>query len=507
MMARTIMVQGTASSVGKSLLVTGLCRLLHRSGLRVAPFKSQNMALNAHVTLDGREIGRAQAVQAEAAGVAATVDMNPILLKPEGDARSQVVLLGRSAGSMSAREYHEHKPELRRIVAECLQRLREEYEVVVIEGAGSPAEINLRERDIVNMHVARIADAPVILVGDIDRGGVFAALVGTMELLEPDERARVAGFVINKFRGDMSLLKPGLDFLEQRTGVPVVGVVPYVPRLRIADEDSVSLDARRRRGAAGPDELEVAVVCLPRISNYDDVQALEHEPGVVVRFVERADDVAGADVVIVPGTKSTIADLSWLRETGLAAALTLRASRGGPILGICGGCEILGERIEDPDHVESTETGTEGLGLLPIQTHFERTKTTARVVARSLNRGFFGGDISNRATFEGYEIHMGRVATTRRDVAAFEITERGGRRECAGDGAVDTSGAVVGTMIHGLLEDSELRSAILRALRRRRGLPEPTSTAQMPTRDAEYDRLAKVLGESLDGDWLQRILG
>ncbi|HEV3193761.1 MAG TPA: cobyric acid synthase, partial [Polyangiaceae bacterium] len=279
MTGRTVMVQGTASSVGKSLLVTGLCRLLHRSGLRVAPFKSQNMALNAHVTLDGGEIGRAQAVQAEAAGVIATVDMNPILLKPEGDARSQVVVLGRSVGSMSAREYHEHKPDLRRIIAECLQRLRANHDVVVIEGAGSPAEINLRERDIVNMHVARIADAPVLLVGDIDRGGVFAAIVGTMELLEPDERARVAGFVINKFRGDITLLRPGLEFLEKRTGVPVVGVVPYVPRLRIADEDSVSLDARRRRGPVGPDDLEVAVVCLPRISNYDDVQALEHDPG------------------------------------------------------------------------------------------------------------------------------------------------------------------------------------------------------------------------------------
>jgi len=507
MMARTIMVQGTASSVGKSLLVTGLCRLLYRSGLRVAPFKSQNMALNAHVTLDGGEIGRAQAVQAEAAGVVATVDMNPILLKPEGDARSQVVVLGRSIGSMSAREYHEHKPDLRRIIAECLQRLRETHDVVVIEGAGSPAEINLRERDIVNMHVARLADAPVLLVGDIDRGGVFAAIVGTMELLEPDERARVAGFVINKFRGDIALLRPGLEFLEKRTGVPVVGVVPYVPALRIADEDSVSLDARRRRGPAGADELEIAVVCLPRISNYDDVQALEHEPGVVVRFVERAGDVARADLVVVPGTKSTMADLAWLRESGLAAALTLRARRGGPIVAICGGCEILGERIEDPDGVESTEAMAEGLGLLPIRTHFERSKTTARVVARCLGRGFFGSEVSGSARFEGYEIHMGRVTTTRSGAAAFEITERGGRGECADDGAVDAGGAVVGTMIHGLLEDNELRAAILRTLRRRRGLGEPTHAAPIPTREGEYDRLADAVGESLDADWLRRILG
>jgi adenosylcobyric acid synthase len=289
--------------------------------------------------------------------------------------------------------------------------------------------------------------------------------------------------------------------------VPVVGVVPYVPRLRIADEDSVSLDARRRRGPVGPDDLEVAVVCLPRISNYDDVQALEHEPGVVVRFVERAEDIARADLVIVPGTKSTMADLAWLRESGLAAALTRRARREEPVIGICGGCEILGERIEDPDRVESTESAAEGLGLLPIRTHFGRSKTTARVVARSAGRGFFGGDISRSARFEGYEIHMGRIATTRSEVAAFEITERGGRRECTDDGAVDASGAVVGTMIHGLLEDNELRSTILRALRRRRGLTEPTSAAPMPTRDDEYNRLADAVGESLNADWLDQVLG
>jgi adenosylcobyric acid synthase len=503
--ARTIMVQGTASSVGKSLIVTGLCRMLVNAGLRVAPFKSQNMALNAHVTPEGGEIGRAQAVQADAAKIVPTVDMNPILLKPEGDSRSQVVVLGRPLGTMSAREYHERKPELHHVIAESLERLRRSCDVVVIEGAGSPAEINLRDRDIVNMHVARIADAPVVLVGDIDRGGVFASLVGTMELLQEDERIRIAAFLINRFRGDVGLLRPGLDFLEKRTGVPVLGVVPHIPGLRVADEDSMSLDARRHRGPAAADEIEVAVVCLPRISNFDDVQPLEHEPGVVVRFVERPEPVERADLVIVPGTKSTVADLLWMRDSGIAAALMRRARSAEPILGVCGGCQMLGERIDDRNRVESDRNSVEGLGVLPLRTSFERTKVTARVKVRSSGRGFFACDMDENGRFEGYEIHMGRVETTRDDAHAFEITERNGRRESAQDGAVDSSGAVVGTMIHGLLEDEGLRGGMLRALRRRRGLPQ-VDAPPLPSLDAEYDRLAGILRKSLDWERFKRIL-
>ncbi|MEY4549447.1 MAG: Cobyric acid synthase, partial [Pseudomonadota bacterium] len=276
MLARTLMIQGTGSSVGKSLFVTALCRMFRQQGIDVAPFKSQNMALNSAVTPDGLEIGRAQAVQAEAAGLAPSVDMNPILLKPEGHQQSQVVVLGRPAMRLSAREYHEHKPRLQGVIAEALERLRRRHQLVIIEGAGSPAEINLKARDIVNMYVARLADAPVLLLGDIDRGGVFAALLGTLELLEPDERERIAALVINKFRGDVSLLEPGLDFLRERTGKPVLGVVPHVPGLRIADEDSVALEGRQapRPGAS----LQVRVLRLPHISNYDDVLALEHEP-------------------------------------------------------------------------------------------------------------------------------------------------------------------------------------------------------------------------------------
>ncbi len=507
MTARTIMVQGTASSVGKSLLVTALCRIFRQEGRRVAPFKAQNMALNAYVTPDGGEIGRAQAVQADAAGIPPSVEMNPILLKPEGDARSQVVVLGKAIGSLSAREYDQKKRELRGVVAAALARLREEYDLLVIEGAGSPAEINLREGDIVNMHVARTADAPVLLVGDIDRGGVFAALVGTMELLEPDERARVAGFIINKFRGDLTLLKPGLDFLERRTGAPVLGVVPYIPRLRIADEDSVSLDARRARRPPRPDEVSIAVVCLPRIANYDDFEPLEHEPGVHVRFVDRPEDVLAADLAILPGSKSTIADLAWLRESGLAAALVERGRRGAPVLGICGGCQMLGERIDDDERVESSgPTSVDGLGLVRARTRFGRSKTTARVAARSLGRGFLAAHLASDFPLEGYEIHMGRVECAPDD-AAFAIVQRTGRGGEGGlDGVVGGGGAIVGTMLHGLFENGPLRAAVLRFLRERRGLSAPFAAAPIPSKAAEYDRLARAVREHVDIPRLARIV-
>ncbi|WP_437577780.1 cobyric acid synthase [Sorangium sp. So ce887] len=510
MTALTVMVQGTASSVGKSLLCTALCRMFQRRGLRVAPFKSQNMALNSFATLDGGEIGRAQAVQAEAARVAPTVDMNPVLLKPEGDSRSQVVVLGKPIGSLHARDYFAYRGELKDIIARSLGRLREAHDVVVIEGAGSPAEINLKDRDIVNMHVARVADAPVLLAGDIDRGGVFAALVGTMALLEPDERARVAAFVINKFRGDITLLEPGLEMLTARTGVPVLGVVPYLKHLRIADEDSVSLEGRRRRGAAGPGQIDIAVVGLPRISNYDDVEPLEHERDVVVRFIERPDEIGGADLVVLPGTKSTMADLAWLRASGLAEAVAARARQGGWTLGICGGCQMLGGAIEDPEGVESAEPAARGLGLLDVGTRFERTKTTAQVRARLAGDSFLGaGDAASAGEGEltGYEIHMGRVERVGGARAAFAIGSRSGRAEAALDGAVSADGAVVGTMIHGLFENDGLRRSLLAALRERRGLPAPAGATAIPSRHEEYDRLATAVEASLDRALLDRIVG
>jgi adenosylcobyric acid synthase len=504
MTARTIMVQGTASSVGKSIVTAALCRLFVQEGLRVAPFKSQNMALNAFVTPDGGEIGRAQAVQAVAARVVPTVDMNPILLKPEGDARSQVVVLGKPLGSLSALDYQAKKPDLREIVAGALSRLRADYDVVVIEGAGSPAEINLRPRDIVNMFVAQLADAPVLLVGDIDRGGVFAAFVGTLELLEPQERARIAAFVINKFRGDIKLLEPGLDMLTERTGVPVLGVLPYLQRLQIADEDSVSLDERRGRRRAGPDEVEIAVVRLPRISNYDDFQPLEHEPGVVVRFVEHAREFEAADLVVLPGTKSTLADLAWLRETGMATAITERAARGELVLGVCGGCQMLGAKIIDPHRIESDKEQAEGLGLLGVETEFGFEKRTTQLRGRRAEASFLLSEEGAQIT--GYEIHMGRVSRAPGCRAAFAITERNGQEQAALDGALSADGAVVGTMIHGLFENPSVRRSLLASLRSKKGLP-PSTHLAAPTASDEFDRIAGVLRESVDMNLLLGLIG
>ena len=495
MTGSVIMVQGTASSVGKSLVVTGLCRLFRRAGLRVAPFKAQNMALNAAVAADGGEIGRAQAVQADAAGIDPTVDMNPILLKPEGDSRSQVVVLGKPSASMSATEYHRHKPELRAVVRDALARLRAHFDVVVIEGAGSPAEVNLKDRDIVNMDVAKAAGARVLLVGDIDRGGVFAAFVGTMELLPPDERALVGGFLVNKFRGDPRLLDSGLDFLRERTGVPVVGVLPYLRGLRIADEDSVSLDHRRRTRRAAPGELEIAIVRLPRIANYDEFDALEHEPGVVVRYVDQPEELRGADLVVLPGSKSTAPDLRWLRASAVADELAARAARGDPILGVCGGCQMLGRAVLDPDRVESDEAEAAGLGLLPIVTRFRREKTTARVRARPIAALLGPGE---GVEVGGYEIHMGQVERLA-GPPALRLLARNGAACDVEDGAVSPDGAVVGTLVHGLLEDDGLRAALLARLRARRGLGEP-SGPPIASREAEYDRLADALAVHLDWD-------
>jgi adenosylcobyric acid synthase len=502
MSAPTLMVQGTASSVGKSLLATALCRYFRREGLRVAPFKAQNMALNSAVTPDGLEIGRAQAVQAEAAGIAASVDMNPILLKPEGDARSQVVVMGKSIGSMNAIDYHEHKPALRRVVADALERLRASHDLVIIEGAGSPAEINLKHRDLVNMYVAKLVQSPVLLAGDIDKGGVFAAFVGTMELLDPEERALVAAFVVNKFRGDAKLLEPGLRFLSERTGRPVLGVVPHVPNLRIADEDSVSLDARMQRGRASRDEIEIAVIRLPRISNYDDFEPFEHEPGVVLRFVDSPREFAGADLVILPGSKSTVSDLDWLRDSGIAPALMARAARGEPILGVCGGCQMLGERIEDPRGVESSRRVVTGLGLLPLRTEFEPDKLTATVQARSAGRSLLCADAGQRV--RGYEIHMGRVERTRGAAPLFELETRSDQPVRAGDGAASDEGHVLGTMLHGLFENDGLRRDLLRALGERRGFP-ADERGPLPTRQAEYDRLEAAFRGAVSRDLLLRI--
>ena len=500
------MVQGTTSSAGKSMLVTALCRIFKQRGLHVAPFKSQNMALNSYVTADGGEIGRAQAVQAEAAGVPCTVDMNPVLLKPEGNSRSQVVVMGKAMGSMSAREYHEYKPELREVIAASLRRLRLAYDLIVIEGAGSPAEINLKENEIVNMFVARLADAPVLLVGDIDRGGVFAAFVGTLELLEAHERARVAGFIVNKFRGDRSLLQPGLDFLTARTGIPVLGVVPYIQRLRVADEDSVSLDDRREQVqmAQGNAALKITVVRLPRISNHDDFMPLEHEPGVRLLFAEQPEQLADADLLILPGSKSTVEDLEWLHAQGFARAIHARALLGKPILGICGGCQMLGEWIEDPYAVESSQSHVDGLGLLPLKTRFERQKLTARVSARAADACFLTGS-AMQCELSGYEIHMGAVETTKPAAIPFTISERNGAQGSWRDGAISADGAVAGTMLHGIFENESIRESLLSRLRELKGCA-AAGHSPIFSKEAEYERLAAAVRESVDMDAICRTI-
>jgi adenosylcobyric acid synthase len=502
------MVQGTASSVGKSLIVAALCRIFHRDGLSVAPFKAQNMALNSFVTPGGGEMGRAQAVQAEAACIEPCVEMNPILLKPEGGMRSQVIVLGKPRGRMTWSQYQQLKPEFVRIIADSLHILRARHDLVVIEGAGSPAEVNLATQDIVNMHVAAEAEAPVLLVGDIDRGGVFAHLTGTMELLAPANRARVAGLLINKFRGDPALLASGIEFLRARFQIPVLGVIPYVERLRIADEDSVALEDRRIRRATAPDQIDIAVIRLPRISNYDDFLALEHEDGVTVRYVEEAVALAGADLTIIPGSKSTVADLEWLVESGFARAIFARAREGGLVVGICGGCQMLGERIEDPYRIESDETSACGLGLLPIVTHFAKTKLTAQVRARVEAPSILGvAEGTADGIFPGYEIHMGNVERVAGAAAPFRIIERNGAPVDALDGAISRDGTVVGTMLHGIFENDALRVGLLDALRRRKGLGARSETRQVAPREAEYDRLASAVAASVDLRTLRKIAG
>jgi adenosylcobyric acid synthase len=497
--ARVLMVQGTASSVGKSLLVTGLCRLFRQDGLRVAPFKAQNMSNNAAVTPDGGEIGRAQAAQAEAAGVVPTVDMNPILLKPEADHRSQVVLRGRPAFTLRAGEFLTRKPALWPEVTAALDRLRAEHDLVLIEGAGSPAEINLRAGDIVNMRVARYAEAPVLLAGDIDRGGVFAHLYGTVALLEPEERALIKGLVINKFRGDLSLLRPGLAMIEERAGLPVLAVVPYLRDLRIADEDAVSLESHRGTGSGA---LDVAVVKLPHIANFDDIDPLAREPDLRIRYVERGGDLGRPDLVIIPGTKTTLSDLRWMHDHGLVAAVRAYAERGGAVLGLCGGYQMLGDAVHDPEGVESEGGTVDGLGLLPADTVLTPDKATHLVEgAVPPGAGLLAG--AGPAPLRGYEIHMGRTAVP--GPAPVHIRRRSGRPCEIGDGAATPDGWVLGTYVHGFLDNDGLRARIFGNLAARAGVP--FRPAPPHDRDAEYDRLAAALRDAFDVPALYRIAG
>lgn len=503
---KVLMVQGTASDVGKSVIVTALCRIFTRDGYRTAPFKSQNMALNSYVTPGGKEIGRAQGIQAEACGIPATTDMNPILLKPTGEMRSQVVVHGKPFRDLSAAGYRENfLPVAKPLVMEALERLRNQYDIVVMEGAGSPAEINLKHRDIVNMNLAEWADAPVILAADIDRGGVFAFLVGTLELLEPQERARVKGFVINKFRGDLALLQPGLEWLEQKTGIPVLGVLPFLPDLDIEAEDSVALDSYRTSPEAGRD-LDIAVIRYPRVSNFTDFDILAAEPDVSLRYVQKLSQLGNPDVVILPGSKNTIGDLEFLRDQGLDAEIRdlLEQRPHMRLVGICGGYQMLGKKLHDPDGVESEEPRhADGLGWLPLETTFLAGKTTELVhgtaVASSLHLS--SGLAENDIPVSGYEIHAGRTEVgeddTNRFPPVFEIRDENG--DLRKEGCSTPDGKIFGTYLHGVFHNDAWRRAWLNRVRSDKGLaPLPAQISAAARKEAAFDRLADHVGRHLD---------
>src|SRR5579859_741064 len=488
-LAPVLMVQGTASSAGKSTLVAGLCRLFARRGLRVAPFKAQNMSNNAAVCPAGGEIGRAQFAQAEAAGVEPTVDMNPVLLKPQGGA-SQVIVRGQVRGVQSARDYFgPQRADLWPVVVESLDRLRVQFELVIAEGAGSPAEINLRARDIVNMRVALHTDAEVLLVGDIDRGGVFAALLGTWEWLTPAERALVSGFVLNKFRGDAALLAPAPALLEERTGVPVLGVDPFLSDLRLPEEDVASLRER-----IDPDSfVEIAVVRLPHLANFDEFGALATEPGVHLRYVSRPVELRAPDLVILPGTKATIPDLLWLTERGMAERIRWLAMHGTPVLGVCGGYQMLGTAVHDPDGLESDDRSAPGLNLLPVETELAPQKRLARTRGRILGHGVGVWRYVAGLLTEGYEIHAGRSRALTEHSPFLEV-------EAGPEGSASANAPVVGTHLHGLLEHPQPRRSLLRALAATRGFTWHPLAVSAPD---PFDTLADVLETALRLDALR----
>jgi adenosylcobyric acid synthase len=474
----TLMVQGTTSDAGKSTLVAGLCRVLRRRGVRVAPFKPQNMALNSAVGIDGGELGRAQALQAQAAGIPATADLNPVLLKPSADQRCQVIIHGRALEEMGAWQYHDYKRVALEAVLASYRRLRERYEVIVVEGAGSPAEINLRDGDIANMGFAEAVDCPVVLIADIDRGGVFAHVVGTLALLSESERGRIRGFVINRFRGDRSLLQPGLDWLERHTGKPVLGVLPYLHGLHLDAEDGISREAAAHSASSGG-PLRVVVPVLPRISNHTDFEPLANHPQVELRYIDAAARPPPADLVILPGSKAVRADLEWLRAHDWPAYLEKHLRYGGKVLGICGGMQMLGNLIADPQGVEGPSGESPGLGWLDL--------TTVLLPGKRLC------NVSGRLRFEdarvrGYEIHMGRTHGSALDRPAAFLDDG------TADGALSADGRIMATYLHGLFDETAACTALLRWA----GLTQPLEIDHGARREQALDRLADTIESRCD---------
>ena len=498
-MAKVIMIQGTMSNAGKSLLAAGLCRVFRQDGYRVAPFKSQNMALNSFITKEGLEMGRAQAMQAEAAGVEPSALMNPILLKPTNDTGSQVIVNGEVLGNMSARDYFRYKKNLIPDIMKAYRELDENYDIIVIEGAGSPAEINLKNDDIVNMGMAKLAGAPVLLAGDIDRGGVFAQLVGTVALLEEDERALVKGLIINKFRGDKTILDPGIEMLEKLCKKEVVGVVPYMD-VDLEDEDSLS---ERLEGVREAKAIDIAVIRVPRISNFTDFNPLESIPGVSLRYVQHVSELKNPDMIILPGTKNTMEDLLWMRANGLEAAVLKEAAKGKIIFGICGGYQMLGETLSDPHHVEAGGT-IKGMGLLPMDTVFAEKKTRTRVSGRFLE---LEGELQalSGAELEGYEIHMGETVLKGEAGHSVSIEDQVSG-ECKEDGAYCKN--VCGTYVHGVFDREDVAEAVVRVLGEKKGIDvsQMTGIDFAAFKETQYDILAAELRKHLDMKKIYEIL-
>lgn len=498
MSARSIMVVGTMSSAGKSFITAGLCRIFRQDGLHIVPFKSQNMALNSYITRDGLEMGRAQVMQAEAAGVEPDVRMNPILLKPTSDSGSQVIVNGEVFGTMRAVEYYTKKEELIPHIMKAYNSLAAENDVIVLEGAGSPAEINLKDVDIVNMGMAKLSDSPVILVGDIDRGGVFASVYGTIMLMDEAERSRIQGVVINKFRGDVGILKPGLTMLEELTGVPVLGVVPYA-QLDLDDEDSLS-ERLTHRTMQKNAQLDLAVIRVPRISNFTDFKIFEQIDGVSVQYVSRVQELGSPDVILLPGTKNTMADLRWMRQNGLEAAVLKQHEKGSLIFGICGGFQMLGKTLSDPDDVEDGGS-IRGIGLLDIETVFSLQKRRTRVNGTICSVDGVLESLSGHAV-NGYEIHMGKT-TGLGDAVPFTKLETGEI-----DGYRNPEGTVFGSYLHGIFDSPEAAQKLVQALLKKKGI----QTTAIETIDLEaykeeqYNRLADLLRKSLDIERIYEIL-
>ena len=499
-MAKVIMIQGTMSNAGKSLVTAGLCRVFKQDGYKVAPFKSQNMALNSFITKEGLEMGRAQVMQAEACGIEPSVNMNPILLKPTNDVGSQVIVNGEVLGNMSARDYYKKKTELIPHIMEAYNNLAKEYDIIVMEGAGSPAEINLKENDIVNMGMAKLVNSPVLLVGDIDRGGVFASIAGTLMLLEEDERKMIKGTIINKFRGDVNILKPGLDMIEEITKTPVVGVVPYM-ELDIDDEDSLS---ERFNNKGTVDLIDIAVIKLPRISNFTDFNTFEYIPGVSLRYVKSVRELKDPDMIILPGTKNTMEDLKWLRESGLETQILKQAAKGKVIFGICGGYQMLGMELSDPFNVESGGNMA-GMGLLPTKTVFEKEKVRTRV---SGNFNEVSGILAELSyvEFEGYEIHMGQTTYDFNEEELTTIDNVNGEDIIKNDGLYKDN--VYGSYIHGIFDKEEVSKAIVESLCIHKGIDYSSiSTVDIEKyKEEQYDKLAEGIRNSLDMKAIYKIL-